>query len=1125
MFREVSTDLAFPQREKRIMEFWRENDIFKKSLSNREGCPAFVFYEGPPTANGMPTIGHVIARTMKDLVCRYKTMTGYYVGRKAGWDTHGLPVELEVEKELGISGKKQIEDYGIEKFNQKCKESVFRYVDEWNQLTERIGYWLDLDHPYITLTNDYIESVWWSLKRFWEAGLLYQAHKVVPYCPRCGTPLSSHEVAQGYAAVEDPSIYVKLRLKEDTRHKTQDIRHETSDMRHETGDGKSEIPSLKSQVPSLESVFLLIWTTTPWTLPSNVAVAVGEDYSYVAVESYGETLILAEELLNDVFGGSAGASPSQGTPRIIKRMTGAELVGKSYEPLFEFIRSDKKAYYVIAGDFVTLKEGTGIVHMAPAFGQDDYEMSKVYDLPVLQPVDPDGRFTEEVTPWAGMFVKDADPGIIQNLEERGLLFKKDLYLHDYPFCWRCDSPLLYYARSSWFIRTTSYKDKMIEENQKINWYPEHVKDGLFGNWLENNVDWAVGRERYWGTPLNIWICTECGKQQSVGGIEELKRLSKNKDIRHKTQDTRQEGETPSLESRVLSLESSSDDIELHRPYIDAVILTCPSCGSDMRRVPEVIDCWFDAGSMHTGQWHYPFENEEMFKRNFPADFICEAIDQTRGWFYNLLATSTFLYGRSSYKNCLVTEHVLGPDGKKMSKSKGNRIEPEEVLEPYGADALRWYFAISPPWTRRPLSKEAVEEVVKKFMGTLHNVYSFFVLYANIDNINPAEYTMPVEGRSDIDRWLISTFNGLVGTVRENMDEYQISRATRSIATFVDDLSNWYVRRCRDRYWGPEMDNDKIAAYKTLYEVLVGLSKLISPFVPFIAEEIYHNLVRSVDGGVPESVHLCDYPVSAQKLIDKKLEEDMAYVRQLVVLARAARNRAGIKTRQPLSRMIVSARSDEERQAVERFRDLIVDEINVKSIEFADDLSQFMSFDLKPVFNRIGPKYGKLVPKIAESLSQCDPADAKAQLESEGVLKLHTDEKPVELLPDEVDITVQDREGYVTETEGVRAGFAPTFVALSTEMSKELIQEGFAREIVNKVQFMRKEADFNVIDRIRLYIKSTHVVHEAVEEYQEYIMNETLSRELAAQPGPSAYTKEWVINGEEAVIGIERMKPL
>ena len=1044
MFKKVSTELAFPQREKRILEFWRENDTFKKSLSNREGCPPFVFYEGPPTANGMPHIGHALACVMKDLVCRYRTMTGHYVGRKAGWDTHGLPVELEVEKELGISGKKQIEEYGIEKFNQKCKDSVFQYVKEWNNLTEKIGYWLDLDNPYITLTNDYIESVWWSLKQFWEAGLLYRAHKVVPYCARCGTPLSSHEVAQGYEAVEDPSIFVKLRLLDE------------------------------------ENTYLLIWTTTPWTLPSNVSVAVGGKYTYVAVESDGETLILAEELLNKVF---------ESTPKIIRKMTGAELVGKSYEPLFDFVKPEKKAHYVIAGDFVTMKEGTGIVHMAPAFGQDDYEMSRVHDLPIVQPVDLDGKFTAEVTPWAGMFVKDADPGITQDLKERGLVFKEEMYLHDYPFCWRCDSPLLYYARGSWFIKTTSYKDKMIEENRKMNWYPEHVKDGLFGNWLENNVDWAISRDRYWGTPLNIWVCPECNREQSIGSIEELKQLG----------------------------EDVPDDIELHKPYIDAVVVPCPSCDSHMRRTPEVIDCWFDAGSMHTGQWHYPMENEESFKQSFPADFICEAIDQTRGWFYSLLSTATFLYGETSYKNCLVVEHVLGADGRKMSKSKGNRIDPDEILDAHGADALRWYISISPAWTRRPLSKELVEEVVKKFMGTLHNVYSFFVLYANIDNVNPTEYTMPVADRPDIDRWIMSVFNGLVKTVRENMDAYQISRATRAIDAFVDSLSNWYVRRCRDRYWGAEMDDDKIAAYKTLYEVLVELSKLISPFVPFIAEEIYQNLVRSVDSDAPESVHLCDCPVSAPELIDEELEADMNYVRQLVVLARAARNRAGIKTRQPLSRLVVSARTDEEKRAVERLEDLIVDEINVKSIEFADDLDQYVGFELKPVFNLIGRKYGKLVPKIVQSLAQRDHADAKAELERDDILKLEIDGETVELLPEEIDISIQDKEGYVTETE------RELFVALATELSNELIQEGFAREIVNKVQFMRKEADFNVVDRIKLYVKSTDVVHKVMESHRGYIMSETLSRELIEEPGASTYTKEWTINGEKAVVGVEQIK--
>ncbi|HGJ65453.1 TPA: isoleucine--tRNA ligase, partial [bacterium] len=769
MFKPVSTELAFVQKELHVLDFWKQNDIFQKSMSNRKNCPTFVFFEGPPTANGMPTIAHTLTRIMKDLVCRYKTMTGHYVGRKAGWDTHGLPVELEIEKELGISGKKQIEEYGVEAFNKKCKDNVFKYESEWRKLTERIAFWLDLDHPYVTLTNDYIESVWWSLKKFWDANLLYKAHKVVPYCARCGTPLSSHEVSQGYKSVKDPSVFVRMRLVDE------------------------------------ENTSLLVWTTTPWTLPSNVAVAVRDNYDYVTVKVNDEMLILAEKLVEKVF---------ETPPEIVNRMKGSDLVSKSYEPLFTFVKPDKKAYYVVSADFVTLEDGTGMVHMAPAFGADDYEMSRIYDLPVIQPVDMDGNFTQEVTPWAGMFVKDADPLIIKDLDERGLLFKKELYEHDYPFCWRCDSPLLYYARSSWFIRTTAYKDKMLEENSKINWYPDHIKDGIFGNWLENNVDWAISRDRYWGTPLNIWVCPDCNTQQGIGSIEELKRLGKD----------------------------VPEDIELHKPYIDAVIIPCPKCGSDMRRTPEVIDCWFDSGSMHTAQWHYPFDNQETFDNSFPADYICEAIDQTRGWFYSLLATSVFLYGKSSYKNCLVVEHVLGPDGKKMSKSKGNRINPEEILDVHGADALRWYFSISPPWIRRPLSADLVEEVIKKFMGTLHNVYSFFVLYGNIDNVNPNDYEQAVSERPVIDRWIISKLNNLIKVARENMDAYQINKATRAIAEFVDNLSNWYVRRCRDRYWGSEMNADKIAAYKTLYEVLVELSKLIAPFVPFMAEEIYQNLV-------------------------------------------------------------------------------------------------------------------------------------------------------------------------------------------------------------------------------------------------------------------------------------------
>jgi isoleucyl-tRNA synthetase len=1043
MFKPVSTDLAFVQREKQVLDFWKENDIFQKSVSNREGCPAFVFFEGPPTANGMPTIAHALTRVMKDLMCRYKTMTGHYVRRKAGWDTHGLPVELEIERELGINGKKQIEAYGVEAFNKKCKESVFKYEGEWRKLTERIGYWLDLDHPYITLNNDYIESVWWSLRRFWEEGLLYKAYKVLPYCARCGTSLSSHEVSQGYKAIEDPSVYIKMRLVDE------------------------------------ENTSFLVWTTTPWTLPSNVALAVRDNYDYVTVEYEGENLILAEKLVEKVF---------SEVPRIVKRMKGADILGKSYKPLFDFIKPDKKAYYVVHGDFVTLEDGTGIVHMAPAFGQDDYEMSKIYDLPVVQLVDLDGNFTKEVTHWAGMFVKDADPSITQDLKDRGLLFKQELYLHDYPFCWRCDSPLLYYAKSSWFIKTTSYKDKMIEENRKINWYPDHIKEGIFGNWLENNIDWAISRDRYWGTPLNIWVCSKCDTQQSIGSIEELKRLGNN----------------------------VPDDIELHKPYVDEVVLTCHACGAEMRRVPEVIDCWFDAGSMHTAQWHYPFENKEIFEDSFPADFICEAIDQTRGWFYTLLATSVFLYGSTSYKNCLVVEHVLGPDGKKMSKSKGNRIEPNEILDVYGADALRWHFSVSPPWIRRPLSKESVEEMVKKFMGTLHNVYSFFVLYANIDNMNPNEYELPVKEREVIDRWIISLYDNLVKNVHENMDIYQINKATRGIADFVDELSNWYVRRCRDRYWGSETTKDKIAAYKTLYEVLVGLSKLISPFVPFMAEDMYQNLVKSVDSDAPESVHLCDYPVFNAENVDATLEADMDYVRKVVVLARAGRNRANSKTRQPLAFMLVNPRNDNEKKSIERLRELIVDEINIKEIKYTDDMSQFVTFSMKPIFNLIGKKYGKLVPKIGQILSTIDVVKAKFDLETDKVLKLDIDGEKIELLPEEIEIRSQDKEGYVTETDN------GIFATLSTTLTKELIEEGFAREIINKIQFMRKEADFNVVDRIKLYVKSDSIIYEVLDNHRDYVMNETLTLEMLEDEESDMYVKEWSINGEMATIGIKQI---
>ncbi len=1046
MFREVSTKLDFPKIEESVLQFWRQNDIFRKSMRIREGSPEFVFLEGPPTANGRPGVHHILSRIMKDIICRYKTMNGYYVYRKAGWDTHGLPVEIEVEKELGISGKGEIERYGIERFVERCKESVFRYEKEWRRMTERIGFWIDMDNPYITLTNDYIETLWWVLKKFWEAGLLYQGYKVVPYCPRCGTALSSHEVAQGYAEVEDPSVFVKMAVR-----------------------GQPD-------------TYFLVWTTTPWTLPSNVALTVHPEYDYVMVRHDGSKYILAKGRIAYVF--------RDEEPEIIRSFKGEELFGWEYEPLFSFARTDKKAFYVVTGDFVTLDEGTGIVHTAPAFGQEDYEMAQRYDLPVVQLVDPQGNFTQEVTPWAGMFVKEADPLIIEDLENRGLLFRSETYKHDYPFCWRCDTPLLYYARSSWFIRTTAFKDRMMEMNDQVNWYPEHIKQGRFGDWLKNNVDWAISRERYWGTPLNIWNCQECGKQVCIGSIAELKELG----------------------------EDLPEEIELHRPYIDRVILRCPECGGQMRRVPEVVDCWFDSGCAHTAQWHYPFENKERTERTVPADFISEAIDQTRGWFYSLLVTSTFLYNRPAYRNVLCLELVLGADGQKMSKSRGNAVDPWEVLDVQGADAVRWYFyTVTPPWVRRIFSKEAVNEALRKFLGTLHNVYAFFVLYANVDKINPLRHDIPVSDRPLIDRWIISKFNSLVAKVREDMDDFQITSAARSIDRFVDDLSNWYVRRSRDRFWGSEMGHDKFCAYRTLYEILVDLSKLLAPFTPFISEEIYQNLVRSIDADAPESVHLCDYPESRSELIDRELEEDMELVREFVVLGRAARNRAGIKVRQPLRRIVLGLAAERERRSVERFPDLVREELNIKEIEFATDLADYARITVRPNFKLLGPKYGATVQKIARTLAQSDPAWIKREIDSQGEVKLQIDGEEVTLEKEELDLRFEGKEGYAVEVEGEH------FVALWTEIDEELALEGIARELVNKIQQMRKEADFNVADRIELYLSSTEQVHRGFDRHRSYVMGETLAVKLVEEPSDDMFLKSWNINGHPAKIGVKRVE--
>ncbi len=1045
MFKEVSTRLAFPKLEEQVLDFWQKNDIFRKSVDGRKDYPAFVFLEGPPTANGRPGVHHVLSRIMKDIICRYKTMTGHYVFRKGGWDTHGLPVEIEVEKELGISGKRQIEEYGVREFVEKCKESVFKYEKDWRELTERIAFWVDMDNPYITLTNDYIESLWWVLRQFWDAGLLYQGYKVVPYCPRCGTALSSHEVAQGYRTVTAPSLFVKCKVK------------------------------------SRDNTYFLLWTTTPWTLPSNVALAVGRDYEYVIVEHEGEDLIVAKERLREVF--------HDRLVEVKETYRGADVLGWEYEPLFDFVKPEKKSHYVVDGDFVTLTEGTGIVHMAPAFGQEDYEMSQKFDLPVVQLVNTEGKFVAGTT-WEGEFVKDADPNIVQDLKERGLLFGIEEYEHEYPFCWRCDTPLLYYARGSWFIKTTDFKDKLIEKNNQINWYPEHIKTGRFGDWLENNVDWAISRERYWGTPLNIWVCDECKHQHCVDNAAELKEMGNN----------------------------VPDDIELHKPYIDEVVLNCPECSGRMTRVPEVIDCWFDSGCAHTAQWHYPFENQELLEGSIPVDYISEAIDQTRGWFYSLLVTGVFLYDKPTYKNCLCLELVLAEDGQKMSKSRGNAVDPWIIINNEGVDAMRWYFyTVTPPWNQRIFSKTAVAESMKKFMGTLYNIYGFLVLYANADDVNPLEHSPPVSERPLMDRWIFSKLNSLTKKVRNELEEYQITSAARAIDGFVDELSNWYVRRSRDRFWGTEVGVDKPVACNTLHQILVGVAKLLAPFTPFIAEEVYQNLVRSLDADAPESVHLCDYPEVDENLIDEQLEADMALVRRLVVMGRAARNSAGVKIRQPLSAITVGVEGDVERESVSRLIDLVVDELNVKEVKYSDDIEEFATFQLKPNFKLLGPKYGKLVQKLAGAVSELDASAAKRELDVSDKLRVKVEDTTVTLTKDEVEVSLENRLGYAVETYGTH------FVALSTELSEELILEGFARELVNKIQLMRKEAGFNVSDRIKMSVQSSEIVDNALNVHRDYIMGETLALEVVAEPGADAFVKEWKVNDQMAAISVERLK--
>jgi len=1039
MYEKVSTNLNFVDREKEVLKYWKENDIFKKSIELREGRPAFTFYDGPPTANGKPHIGHILTRVMKDIIPRYKTMKGYKVLRKAGWDTHGLPVELEVEKELGINGKPQIEDYGVEPFIKQCKNSVWKYEKEWEKMSDRVGYWADMENPYVTYHNDYIESVWWSLKQIWEKGLIYKGHKIVPYCPRCWTSLSSHEVAQGYKDVKEPSIYVKFKVKGE------------------------------------ENLYLMAWTTTPWTLPSNVALTVNPGEKYVKVKCGDEVYIMAQALVDSVI---------EEEHEIIETFDGKSLLGMEYEPLYNFASVTKKAWYVVGDDFVTLTDGTGIVHTAPAFGEDDAKVGKANDLPFIQLVNEQGRFVESVTPWKGMFVKNADPEIIKELDGRNLVYKVMDYEHSYPFCWRCDTHLLYYARDTWFIKMTEVRDRLIKNNNTVNWLPDNIKEGRFGNFLENVIDWGLSRERYWGTPLPIWEC-ECGHRHVIGSIAELKEMGEN----------------------------VPDDIELHKPYIDNVFLKCPNCGTGrMKRVPEVIDCWYDSGSMPFAQWHYPFENKEIFEENFPANFISEAIDQTRGWFYTLMAISTLLFDRAPYENVIVLGLVQDKDGLKMSKHKGNVVDPWTVLDKQGADAVRWYFYTnSAPWLPSRFYEEAVNEGQRKFMGTLWNTYAFYVLYADLDKFNPYEHKLDYSKLSVMDKWILSRLNSLIGIVDENLDNYRITEPARAIQEFVDDLSNWYVRRSRERFWQKEMTQDKINAYMTLHTVLTTLIKIAAPFVPFITEEIYRNLVRNFDKTAPESVHLCDFPVMNKEMVDKKLEKNMELVLKLVVQGRSCRNAANIKNRQPIGKMYVQAGFE----LPDMFKELVADELNVKEIIFTDDASYFTQYKFKPQLRTLGPKYGKLVPKIAEKLNSLDGNSVMDAFKKGDSIEFEIDGTQVKLAETDVLIEVTQKEGYVSDSD------RDSTVVIDTNLTEELLEEGFVREIISKIQTMRKEAGFEVQDHIKFYYESSDKICTIISKNKDLIADEVLGEEVS-QGKTDGYTKDWNINGEKATFTVVKI---
>ena len=1046
MYDKVSANQNFVEREQKIEKFWADNMIFEKSIELRQHSPEFTFYDGPPTANGKPHIGHVLTRVIKDMIPRYKTMKGYKVPRKAGWDTHGLPVELEVEKMLGLDGKDQIEAYGMEPFIQHCKDSVWKYKGMWEEFSDAVGFWADMEHPYVTYDNNYIESEWWALKQIWDKKLLYKGYKIVPYCPRCGTPLSSHEVAQGYKDVKERSAIARFKVKG-------------------------------------EEAYILAWTTTPWTLPSNVALCVNPDETYIKVKMKEEDYVyyLAQALADTVLG--------EGTYDVLETYKGTDLEYKEYEALYP-VETKKKAYYVVCDSYVTMTDGTGVVHIAPAFGEDDSKVGRKYDLPFLQMVDENGMMTKE-TKWAGhSCIKRVDlegengvsPEVIKDLKERGLLFSAPNFEHSYPHCWRCDTPLIYYARESWFIKMTAVKDDLIRNNNTVNWIPESIGKGRFGNWLENIQDWGISRNRYWGTPLNVWEC-ECGCQHAIGSIAELKSMSDN----------------------------CPDDIELHRPFIDAVTIKCPECGKEMHRVPEVIDCWFDSGSMPFAQHHYPFENEKLFKEQYPADFISEAVDQTRGWFYSLMAISTLLFNQSPFRNVIVLGHVQDENGQKMSKSKGNAVDPMEALREYGADAIRWYFySNSAPWLPNRFHKKAVLEGRSKFMGTLYNTYAFYVLYAEIDQFDPMKYTLDYGKLSVMDKWLLSKLNSTVKAVDANLAAYKIPETAKVLQEFVDDMSNWYVRRSRERFWAKGMEQDKINAYMTLYTALVTICKAAAPMIPFMTEEIYRNIVVNVDKNAPESIHFCDFPEVNEEWIDTKLEEDMDHVLQIVVQGRACRNTANIKNRQPIGKMYVKAAFE----LSDFYKDIIADELNVKEVVFTDDVSAFTSYSFKPQLRTVGPKYGKKLNAIRQYLGSVDGIAAMNELKTTGKLTFDADGDQVELLEEDLLIDAAQMPGYVSDTE------YETTVVLDTNLTPELVEEGFVREIISKIQTMRKEAGFEVMDHIRVYFAQNDKIKTLVDSNNAEIKDEVLANEICFDT-IKGYNKEWNINGETVVIGVEK----